>query len=210
MLRRFANQVPLYTADDGHIRVAGKGMEITRLVPTKKQGLVVVLSGYGKGKTTSAMGMVLRAAGHGMRSCIIQFMKGDIYTGEWDGVKLLAGLVELTATGKGFCGIQGNPYPHAEHRENAQAAIRLVHEKMESDQFDLMVLDEINNALDLKLVDLEQVMAILKARPERLHLIMTGRDVHQEIVDLADTVSSVNEIKHAYRKDIEPQPGVDY
>ena len=81
---------------------------------------------------------------------------------------------------------------------------------MESDQFDLMVLDEINNALDLKLVDLEQVLAILKARPERLHLIMTGRDVHQEIVDLADTVSSVNEIKHAYRKDIEPQPGVDY
>lgn len=185
-------------------------MEITKLVPKIRQGLVVVLTGNGKGKTTSSMGMVLRAVGHGMKVCVIQFMKGDLYSGEWDGVKLLGPQVDFTSTGKGFCGIQGNPYPHSEHRKNAQDAIDLVHEKMNSGSFDLLVLDEINNALQLKLVDLDQVLAILDKRPEQLHLVLTGRDAHPEVIDLADTVSEVNEIKHAYRKDIEPQPGIDY
>lgn len=185
-------------------------MEITKLEPKERRGLVLVLTGNGKGKTTSAMGMVLRAVGHGMKVCVIQFMKGDLYSGEWDGVKLLGDQVDFTSTGKGFCGIEGNPYSHAEHRQNGQDAIKLVHEKMESDNFDLLILDEINNALQLKLVDLEQVLKVLKQRPQRLHLIMTGRDAHRQVIDLADTVSQVNEIKHAYRKDIEPQPGIDY
>lgn len=185
-------------------------MEITKLEPKERRGLVLVLTGNGKGKTTSAMGMVLRAVGHGMKVCVIQFMKGDLYSGEWDGVKLLGDQVDFTSTGKGFCGIEGNPYSHAEHRQNGQDAIKLVHEKMESDNFDLLVLDEINNALQLKLVDLEQVLKVLKQRPERLHLVMTGRDAHRQVIDLADTVSQVNEIKHAYRQDIEPQPGIDY
>ncbi|NNK96274.1 MAG: cob(I)yrinic acid a,c-diamide adenosyltransferase [Desulfobacterales bacterium] len=185
-------------------------MEITKLEPEKRQGLVVVLTGNGKGKTSSAMGMVLRAAGHGMRICVIQFMKGDIYSGEWDGVKLLGEQVDFNVTGKGFCGIQGNPYPHSEHRKNAQDAVKLVHEKMMSNKFDLLVLDEINNALQLTLVDLNQVLEIMEKRPDHLHLVMTGRDAHPQVIDAADTVSQVNEIKHAYRKDIEPQPGIDY
>ena len=185
-------------------------MEITKLEPKEKRGLVVVLTGYGKGKTTSAMGMVLRAAGHGMNICVIQFMKGDLYSGEWDGVKLLGDQVDFTSTGKGFCGIQGNPYSHAEHRANAQDAIKLVHQKIESGKFDVLILDEINNALHLKLVDLDQVLSILNKKPPNLHLILTGRDAHPDVIDRADTVSEVGEIKHAYRKDIEPQPGIDY
>jgi cob(I)alamin adenosyltransferase len=185
-------------------------MEITKLEPKKRQGLVVVITGNGKGKTTSAMGMALRSAGHGMKVCIIQFMKGDLYSGEWDGVKLLGGLVELTSTGKGFCGIQGNPYSFEEHRQNAQDALKLVDRKMKSGEFQTLILDEINNALHLKLVDLDQVLHILENRPPDLHLIMTGRDAHPQIIDAADTVSEVREIKHAYRKDIEPQPGIDY
>lgn len=185
-------------------------MEIKKLSPKISTGLVVVITGNGKGKTTSAMGMALRASGHNMKTCIIQFMKGDLYSGEWDGVKRLGGLVELTATGKGFCGIEGNPYPHSEHRVNAQDAVELVLEKMESNQYDMMILDELNNALNLKLVDLEQVMEILDRRPPGLHLILTGRDADPQVIERADTVSQVNEIKHAYRKDIEPQPGVDY
>lgn len=185
-------------------------MEITKLEPKEKKGLVVVLTGYGKGKTTSAMGMVLRAAGHGMKICVVQFMKGDLYSGEWDGVKLLGGQVDFTSTGKGFCGIQGNPYSFDEHRLNAQDAIQLVHEKMKSGTFDLLILDEINNALHLKLVDLGQVLSIMDQKPEKLHLVMTGRDAHQDVIDRADTVSEVHEVKHAYRKDIEPQPGIDY
>lgn len=183
---------------------------IDRLEPKERRGLIVVITGNGKGKTTSALGMAVRACGHGLRVCIIQFMKGDLYAGEWDGIKLLDCAIELHATGKGFCGIQGNPYPWAEHRANAQDAIDLVHEKIGSGSFDLLILDEINNAVQLRLVDLEQVLAILRAKPPLMHLILTGRDAHPEVVALADTVSEVKEIKHAYRKDIEPQPGIDY
>jgi len=185
-------------------------MEIRTFEPKERCGLVVVITGYGKGKTTSAMGMALRATGHGMKTCIIQFMKGDLYSGEWDGVKKLGGLVELTATGKGFCGIEGNPYSHAEHRKNAQDAVALAHDKIASGRFDLLILDEINNALHLNLVDLDQVHALLDKRPAPLHLVLTGRDAHPEIIDRADTASEVREVKHAYRKGIEPQPGVDF
>lgn len=184
--------------------------KIDHLQPKKRQGLVVVLTGNGKGKTSSALGMVLRACGHGMRSCIIQFMKGDLYAGEWDGIKKLGDSVELHHTGKGFCGIQGNPYPYEEHRANAQDAIDLVHEKMASGDFDLLVLDEINNALHLKLVDLEQVLDLLDRKPPLLHLVLTGRNAHPQVIERADTVSEVREIKHAFRRDIEPQPGIDF
>ena len=184
--------------------------KIERLEPKERRGLVVVITGNGKGKTTGALGISLRACGHGMRVCIIQFMKGDLYAGEWDGIKKMDCAIELHATGKGFCGIQGNPYPWSEHRANAQDALDLVHERMASGAFDLLILDEINNALKLKLIDLEQLLEILHNKPPLMHLVLTGRDAHPQLIDLADTVSEVVEIKHSYRKGIEPQPGIDY
>jgi cob(I)alamin adenosyltransferase len=196
--------------DTGMTKTGTPPVTIDRLQPKLRKGLTVVITGNGKGKTTSALGMALRASGHGMRVCIIQFMKGDIYAGEWEGVRQLGGRVELHATGKGFCGILGNPYPWAEHRANAQDAIELAREKIASGSFDMLVLDEINNALKLKLVDLEQVLGLLAQKPALMHLILTGRDAHPAVIELADTVSEVVEIKHAYRNDIEPQPGVDY
>ena len=185
-------------------------MKISKYEPKKKQGLLVVITGHGKGKTTSAMGTALRAAGHGLQVCIIQFMKGDLYTGEWDGVEYLSDHVELTATGKGFCGIEGNPFPHSEHRQNAQDAVRLVKEKIQNSEHDILILDEINNALALNLIDHEQVMEIIGMRPYTMHMIFTGRDAHPDVIASADTVSEVKEIKHAYRKGIEPQPGIDF
>lgn len=185
-------------------------MEITRLTPKEPKGLVVVITGNGKGKTTTALGIVVRACGHNLRTCMIQLMKGDIYAGEWDGIKKMNCQVELISTGKGFCGIQGNPYPYKEHRENAQEAIQLARRKMESGQFDILILDEINNALSLRLVDLEQVLGMIERKPPGMHLILTGRDAHPQVIELADTVSEISEIKHAYRKGIEPQPGIDY
>ena len=184
--------------------------EITRLEPEKKKGLVVVITGHGKGKTTTALGIAVRACGHNMRVSMIQYMKGDIYAGEWDGIKKLDCSVELIPTGKGFCGIQGNPYTHEEHRENAQDAVRLAHQKMASDPPDILILDEINNALHLKLVDLDQVLEMIRKKPPQMHLVLTGRDAHPEVIEAADTVSEVLEVKHAYHKDIEPQPGIDY
>ncbi|MCJ7783219.1 MAG: cob(I)yrinic acid a,c-diamide adenosyltransferase, partial [Desulfobacterales bacterium] len=130
--------------------------------------------------------------------------------GEWDGIKKINCQVELISTGKGFCGIQGNPYPYKEHRENAQEAIQLARQKMESGRFDILILDEINNALSLRLVDLEQVLEVIRRKPPLLHLVLTGRDAHPQVVELADTVSEMKEIKHAYQKGIEAQPGIDY
>ena len=184
--------------------------KLRRLKPKKKVGLVVVLTGHGKGKTTSALGMALRAVGHGMKVCIIHFMKGDMYSGELDAVKRLAPNVELHLTGKGFCGIYGNSSPHEEHRIHAQDAIKLAKEKMLSGNFDILILDEINNALKLELVDLPQVLDLIDNKPPKMHLILTGRDAHPEVIARAHTVSEVREIKHAYRQKIGPQEGIDY
>ena len=180
------------------------------LEPRKKVGLIVVLTGEGKGKTTSALGMALRSVGHGMKVCLIEFMKGDMYAGELDGLKMLGRNVEVHLMGKGFCGIQGNPYPYKEHRANAQDAVRLAREKISSGAFDMVILDEINNAVRLRLVDLPQVIDLIELKPPLMHLILTGRDAHPDIIERADTVSEVREVKHAFRKDIEPQKGIDF
>jgi cob(I)alamin adenosyltransferase len=180
------------------------------LEPKKRVGLVVVITGHGKGKTTSALGIALRATGHNMRVCIIHFMKGDMYSGELDGIKRLYPNVELHLMGKGFCGLYGNPYPFEEHRKNAQAAIKLAMEKMLTGDFDILILDEINNALKLKLVDLPQVLKLIEKKPQLMHLVLTGRDAHPEIIKRAHTVTEMKEIKHAYRQGIEPQKGIDY
>lgn len=180
------------------------------LEPKKRVGLVVVLTGNGKGKTTSALGMAVRAAGHGMKVCIIHFMKGDMYAGELDGIKKLGPDVELHLMGKGFCGIQGNPYPHEEHRANAQEAVQLAREKISSGKYGVVILDEINNALTLRLVDLPQVLDLIDMKPPLMHLILTGRDAHPDVVARAHTVTEMKEIKHAYRQDIESQKGIDY
>ena len=178
--------------------------------PRKKAGLIVVITGDGKGKTTSALGIALRAVGYNMKVCIIHFIKGDMYSGELDGVKKLSPNVEVHLTGKGFCGIMGDPYPFAEHRATAQDALRLVREKISSGGFDIVILDEINNAIKLGLVDLTQVIEIMENKPPLMHLILTGRDAHPEVINRAHTVTEVREVKHAFRQGIEPQKGIDY
>ena len=180
------------------------------LEPKQKVGLVVVIPGNGKGKTTSALGMVLRSVGHRLKVCLIQFMKGDMFAGEIEALRMLSSQVEHHLTGKGFCGIQGNPYPHREHRANAQEAISLAKEKLLSGAFDVVICDEINNALQLKLVDLDQVLDLIDSKPPLVHLVLTGRDAHPEVIQRAHTVTEMNEIKHAYREGIEPQKGIDY
>lgn len=187
-----------------------EGVTVQSLEPKNPVGLVVVITGYGKGKSTTAFGIVLRAVGHGMKVCVIHFMKGDLYSGEIDGVKRLAPNVELHLMGKGFCGIQGNPYPYKEHRANAQDAINLARQHILSGKFDILILDEINNALQLKLVDLPQVMELIDIKPPLTHLVLTGRDAHPDVIARAHTVTEMREIKHAYQQGIEPQKGIDY
>ncbi len=189
---------------------ASKPKPVKHLEPKIRKGLIVVITGHGKGKTTSALGMAVRACGHGLRVCVIQFLKGNLYSGEWDGIKKMDCAIEILVTGKGYFGIGGDRHPREEHRASAQKALQLVHEKMASGDFDLLILDEITNACQLELVDLEQVLEILHKKPPLMHLVLTGRDAPQQVIELADTVSEVREIKHAFRKGIEPQPGIDY
>ena len=178
--------------------------------PKQKIGLIVVVTGNGKGKSTAASGIALRATGHNMKVCIIEFLKGDMYSGEIDGIKRLSPNVELHITGKGFCGIRGNPCPFEEHRVNAQEAINLAKEKMLSGEYDILILDEINNAVKLKLVDLSQVLDLIEKKPPLMHLVLTGREAHPEVIERAHTVTEMKEIKHAYRHGIEPQKGIDF
>ena len=180
------------------------------LEPREKVGLVVVLTGNGKGKTTAALGMALRAVGHGMKVCLIHFMKGGMYAGEFDGIKRLAPDAEVYLTGKGFCRIEGNLSAYQEHRENAQGAIKLAREKMLSNNFDTLILDEINNVIELKLVDLPQLLDLIDNKPPFMHLVLTGRDAHPEVIQRAHTVTEMREIRHAYSQGIEPQKGIDY
>jgi len=184
--------------------------ELNVQLPKERGGLIVVLTGHGKGKTTSALGIALRAAGYDMKTCIIGFMKGDMYSGEIDGIKRLAPNVELHLTGKGFRGIMGDPYPFEDHRANAQDAMKLAKEKMSTGKYDIIILDEINNAIKLNLVDLPQVLALIDEKPLLLHMVLTGRDAYAEIINRAHTVTEMKEIKHAYRQGIKPQKGIDY
>lgn len=186
------------------------GPKLRLLEPKETVGLVVVLTGHGKGKTTSALGIALRAIGHGMKVCLIQFVKGDMYAGEIDGLKRLAPDVEIHLTGKGFCGIGANPRTLQEHRANAQEAMKLAREKMLSHHFDTLILDEINNAIQLNLVDLHQVIELIDNKPPLTHLVLTGRDAHPQVIQRANTVTEMKEIRHAFRQGIEPQKGIDY
>ena len=187
-----------------------KKKKLKFLEPKKKVGLITILTGYGKGKTTSALGMVLRAIGHGMRVCIIEFIKGDIYSGEIDGIKKLSPYVELHVMGKGFYGMKGDPYTYEEHRGKAQEALKLSEQKMLSKNFDILILDEINVALKLNLIDLAQILELIEKKPSHLHLVLTGSDAHPELIKKAHTVTEMNEIKHAFNQGIEPQKGIDY
>ncbi|MBI4823291.1 MAG: cob(I)yrinic acid a,c-diamide adenosyltransferase [Nitrospirae bacterium] len=169
----------------------------------RKTGIIIVLTGDGKGKTTSALGMALRAVGHGMKVCIIYFIKGKS-SGEMPALKKLN--VEFHLMGKGFY----NPKAHEKHRLSAQSAIKLAREKMLSENFDILILDEINNALQLGLVDLSQLLELINDKPPSMHLILTGRDAHPDVIKRAHTVTEMKEIRHAFDKGIKPEKGIDY
>lgn len=178
------------------------------------RGLVLVYTGNGKGKTSAAFGNVFRALGHGWKVLVIQFFKGDwpIVFGELESAKLHENL-EILQLGEGFVGIMGDKKPRREHEEAAQKAILIAKEKIFSGLYDLVVLDEINCALgylEVHLVDLKNVLEIIKEKPEKTNLILTGRGAPQEIMDLADLVTEMKEIKHPFQKGIGAQKGIDY
>lgn len=181
--------------------------------PTRK-GLVIVYTGDGKGKTTAALGCALRALGHGWRVLVVQFLKGEwpIVFGELESAKRFDRL-EILQLGKGFVKIMGDKKPLDEHRAAARQALALARAKILSGNYDLVVLDEINCALDTvdeELLDVADVLDLIEKKPPSVHLVLTGRNARPEIIDRADLVTEMKEIKHPYQKGIPAQLGIDY
>jgi cob(I)alamin adenosyltransferase len=175
----------------------------------RKKGLTAVFTGDGKGKTSAALGIALRAAGYGMRTCFIQFIKGDMYSGEIESIQRLFPEVELWRTGKGF--VKGPDDPDYEiHRKAAAEALELAKEKIMSQDYDVVVLDEINGAIGLGLVPLSDVIHLIDNKPKPLHLILTGRNTAQAIIAKADMVTEMLDIKHPFNNGEGPRKGIDY
>ncbi len=183
--------------------------------PTSRRGLIVLYTGNGKGKTTAALGMSFRALGHGWRVLVIQFFKGDwpVVFGELEMGKRLGPQFEVLQLGKGFVKFMGDKKPFDEHLAAAKDALRLAREKITSGAYDLIVLDEIIYAIDyagVQLVSLEEVLGLLDAKPPALHLVLTGRNAPQALIDRADLVTEMQEVKHPWQQKIPAQVGVDY
>jgi cob(I)alamin adenosyltransferase len=184
--------------------------KLSRIPEKPRRGLVLVLTGEGKGKTTSCLGMAVRAVGYGMRVAMIQFIKGSLHYGELDGAKRLGPEFELTPMGKGFVGIMGDALPFSEHAAAAKKALRTARKKMLSGKCDVLILDEVNVALKLGLLELADVIALIEARPQDVHLILSGRGAHEEVVRRAHLVTEMRNIKHPYELGIEAEKGIDY
>ena len=172
-----------------------------------EKGLVIVYTGNGKGKTTAALGMALRAIGYDHKVCMLQFIKGSWHYGEMDSSKKLEPNFELIAVGKGFVGILDDNSPREEHEKYAAEAVRICREKIFSEKYDVIILDEVNYAITLGLIDVQE---IIKEKPSELDLVLTGRDVKEEIVELADLVTEMKEIKHPFKSGIKAKKGIDF
>ena len=175
-----------------------------------EDGFVIVYTGKGKGKTTAALGMALRAVGYNHKICMIQFIKGSWHYGEMSSSKRLEPEFELTAIGKGFVGIMDDKSPIEDHKEIAAEALRIAKEKIQSEKYDIIILDEINYAINLNLVKLEDVLDLIKIKPSKLNLVLTGNYARDEIIQVADLVTEMREIKHPFKAGIRAKKGIDF
>ena len=171
------------------------------------RGLVMVITGNGKGKTTAAFGQALRASGQGYRVFVLQFMKGKKY-GEFIAAEKY--LPRLTIHMSGLDSFVMRNNPAAIDIEWAQKGLDAARKAIKSGKYDMVILDEINVALDFKLIALPEVIELIKNMPASLDLILTGRYAPPEIIELADTVSEVKEIKHHYSSGIKDRAGIEY
>jgi cob(I)alamin adenosyltransferase len=176
------------------------------------RGLVILNTGNGKGKTTAALGLALRAAGNDLRVYIIQFIKGRWKTGESKTLALLAPNVEVVRMGTGFTieRLRDPRIEMSEHEEAAARAFERAQEVVSSGTYDMVILDEILGSIKANLVTLEDVLALIESKPPRLHLVLTGRGAPPEIVAAADLVTEMTPIKHPLEQGIKAQRGIEF
>jgi len=175
-----------------------------------QKGLVIVYTGGGKGKTSAALGLVLRAVGYNHKVCMIQFVKGSWHFGELDSAKRLAPEFELITAGKGFVGILDDKRPREEHEKAANDTLAISKEKIMSGKFNVVILDEINYAVQLELLKLDDVIDLIKSKPSELDLVLTGNHAAKEVIDIADLVTEMKEIKHPFKSGKKAKKGIDF
>ena len=181
----------------------------TAFMPDVRRGLIIVNTGPGKGKTTAAMGTALRAVGQGMRVLMLQFLKGSWHYGELDAAQAFGDRFIMKQMGRGFVKV-GAEKPDPEDVRLVEQAWAEAASAINSRDWDLVILDEINYAISYHMLDPAKVVDVLKNKPAMVHVILTGRNAHPTIVEVADTVTEMRQVKHAYEKGVEAQRGIEY
>ena len=172
-----------------------------------KKGLILLFTGHGKGKTTAALGMTMRAAGHGMKTCFIQFIKGKWKYGEMEALSRFREEVDFHVMGRGFTW-------KSDDVEKDKAAAREAWEKAKeaimSECYNTVVLDEFTYLLSYGMIEKEEALEVLRRKPADLHICITGRDAVEELIELADIVTEMRPVKHSYQQGITAQKGVEF
>jgi cob(I)alamin adenosyltransferase len=172
----------------------------------KRKALVIVYTGNGKGKTTAALGMLLRAWGRGMKVCMLSFIKEETANfGEERAARKLD--IELIPLGGGFTWLSKDI---EQDKALARRCWDLCKKKIASGDYDIVVLDEITYPITYGWVDVDDVIATLRDRPPNLHIVITGREAHEKLIEVADLVTEMKEVKHPFTSGIKAQPGVDF
>jgi cob(I)alamin adenosyltransferase len=173
----------------------------------KFKGCIQVYTGNGKGKTTAALGLAVRAAGHGLKTYFCQFLKGQDY-GELSAIQKLSPLITIEQFGrKGFIHVTENP--DKEDIERAQKGLQKCHKMMKSQKYQIIVLDEINVAVHFNLFEEKEIHDFLDEKPEEIEVILTGRYAPESFIERADLVTEMKEIKHYYKKGIRARQGIE-
>ena len=172
-----------------------------------ERGLIQVYTGNGKGKTSAALGLALRAVGHGLKVLIIQFMKGNFKYGELESARKLSPYLTIIPTGRETFVSKSHPDPADFQR--AQEGFSLAKKAIENREFDIVILDEINMAVDYGLIPLSDLLQLIDSKPETVELVLTGRNAKSEIMDKADLVTEMVELKHYYHKGVKVRKGIE-
>lgn len=171
------------------------------------KGLVQVFTGDGKGKTTAALGTILRATGHGLKVFIVFFIKGDYAYGEYSTLSILPNIKFASFGLRQFIDSTNiNP----EEKEQAEAALAAAREAVNSNRYDLVVLDEINVAVDYHLIAIDDVISLIKKKPSHVELILTGRRADTRLIEMADLVTEMVKVKHPFDKGVKARKGIEY
>lgn len=172
-----------------------------------EQGLIQVYTGNGKGKTTASLGLALRAVGRELKVCMIQFMKGGGPYGEQMAAERLAPFLTIIQTGRP--GWVNKENPHQTDKSLAAEALELASQAVNGGEYDMVILDEINGAVSMGLVPVEPLLELMRDKPHHVELVLTGRNAHQSVVEAADLVTEMRDIKHYYKAGVPARVGIE-